>query len=116
MINIHPIHHNPLCRIFVPETENDRLEQLVKKMHGPDVRCELPIRHKTTLIPPSILKENNIKFARVSKYKFWNIKCHQMCTNVHDTRPNTTTMLQLQKRAAISHICFFCRIYKCLTF
>lgn len=51
-------------RYFVPAEENEKLEKLAAKL-AKDVKCNFYVRHKTMMIPPSILQEHNIKFARV---------------------------------------------------
>lgn len=51
---------------FVPESENKKIETLANKF-GEKVRttCNNFIRHKTLMIPPTVLRKNNIKFGRV---------------------------------------------------
>lgn len=53
----------------IPNSENGNLEKLVKKMAGikslDAESCNLYIRHKMTMIPPSVLKKHKINFVRV---------------------------------------------------
>lgn len=55
-------------RYFVPESENTKLEKLIETLHEKE-QCCFEIRHKYFLIPPSVLREHNIQFARVSHLK-----------------------------------------------
>lgn len=55
-----------LLRYFVPESENKKLENVVNKLGKLKYNCSFYIRHKCILIPPSVLQEHGIKFARVS--------------------------------------------------
>lgn len=54
-----------LHRYFVPSEHNLKLESLVAKITK-TIDCDLYIRHKNLMIPPSVLRKNDIKFARVS--------------------------------------------------
>lgn len=51
---------------FIPASENEKIEKLAndfgKKVH---TTCNNFIRHKSLLIPPTVLRKNNIKFGRV---------------------------------------------------
>lgn len=51
---------------FVPSSENVKLEKL-GNIFGKAVEttCKHFLRHKTLMIPPSILRQNGIKFGRV---------------------------------------------------
>lgn len=72
-----PFHHSFLYhklflnRYFVPFEENKKFEALLKKI-SEKINCPLYIRHKSLLIPPSVLAKHGIKFTRV-----WikNLKC-----------------------------------------
>lgn len=66
-------HHSgkPKLWYVVPGDEGKKLERLVAECTS-DEKCELPIRHKQIMIPPSTLRKHNIKFARVS------IKLHKI--------------------------------------
>lgn len=54
----------PKLWYFIPKEENKKLERFVKKITK-NINCDFYIRHKTIMIPPSVLHKNNIKFARV---------------------------------------------------
>lgn len=60
--------HVSLYRYLVPASQNDRLEKLAAKI-SKNVNCDKHIRHKTTMIPPWILKKHDIQFARVFSHK-----------------------------------------------
>lgn len=49
---------------FILPGQNKKLENLSKKLTK-NVDCDFFIRHKTMMIPPSVLKKHKIKFARV---------------------------------------------------
>lgn len=49
---------------IIPKEENYKLENFCKKV-SKNFDCTFYLRHKTLMIPPSILKKNGIKFARV---------------------------------------------------
>lgn len=59
-------------RYFIPESENKKLEMLANSLAQSRYQitktCGLFVRHKTLLIPPSLLRKNGIEFARVSVY------------------------------------------------
>lgn len=56
-----------ILRYFIPAEYNDALENLVERLCKDKYKdCSMYIRHKSILIPPSVLEENNIKFTRVS--------------------------------------------------
>lgn len=51
----------------IPKTEKDKLEALVKKLAAElGISCTEYLRHKTLLITPTMLHENDIRFTRVS--------------------------------------------------
>lgn len=51
----------------MPLEENKKLEALAEKIAG-KIDCDLYIRHKNMMIPPSVLAKNHIKFARVCSF------------------------------------------------
>lgn len=61
-------HHGGEEKVWyiIPKSEGGKLEEQVKK--STFAKCELFIRHKQMMVPPSVLKKYNIKFARVSKH------------------------------------------------
>lgn len=56
----------PKLWYFVNAEDSAKLEALIKKF-GPK-SCTMFARHKTMLFPPSSLKANGIKFARIVQY------------------------------------------------
>lgn len=68
--NLSSISYNHLGKpkiwYVVPGEYGSKLEELVKSCTPSEERCSLFIRHKRTMIPPSVLEKNEIKFARVS--------------------------------------------------
>lgn len=58
-------------RILIPPEENAKLERLSKKL-SKSKACDFYIRHKTMLIPPSLLEKHKIKFARVIQASIFN--------------------------------------------
>lgn len=59
-------HHggHPKIWYVIPRSEGKKLEKLVRKYTLG--KCDLFIRHKQIMVPPTVLKKHNIKFARVS--------------------------------------------------
>lgn len=51
-------------RYIIAKEDNKKLENLAKKVSN-IIDCNNYLRHKTLMIPPSVLKKNKIKFARV---------------------------------------------------
>lgn len=52
----------------IPLSEHDKLHELAQKLClslEESAGCDLYIRHKTLMIPPSLLKEHGIRFTRV---------------------------------------------------
>lgn len=50
----------------VPKSEHEKLEKLAKKLARKlKDKCNLYLRHKCLLIPPSLLKKHKILFTRV---------------------------------------------------
>lgn len=50
----------------IPGTQSEKLEGLVRK-YTPKY-CDFYIRHKSTMVPPSVLQAHGIKFARVRQF------------------------------------------------
>lgn len=76
------INHSIISRYIIPKEENIKLERLAKKM-ARKIKCDKYIRHKTLMIPPAILKKNNIKFGRVCIFfytnsLFYRVKVHYL--------------------------------------
>lgn len=49
----------------VPHSEAHKLEKFTKEALN-QYQCDLLLRHKLLLIPPSVLKKNNIRFSKVN--------------------------------------------------
>lgn len=55
---------------IIPYTEIEKLEKLAKIFGEKDnVKCDLFLRHRSLMIPPSVLRKNNIRFSRVIQRK-----------------------------------------------
>lgn len=66
LYSINYLHHGqPKVWYIVPGKEGKKLEKLIERIY---TDCPLSIRHKTTMVPPSILKKNGIKFSRIIQY------------------------------------------------
>lgn len=53
---------------IIPGTELKKLEQLVNRLAlDSGIACDNFLRHKSLMIPPSVLKANGIKFSRVTQ-------------------------------------------------
>lgn len=52
------------CRYIIPLEDSAKLEALAAKI-AIEMDCDFYLRHKTIMIPPSILHKNGINFARV---------------------------------------------------
>lgn len=57
--------HSGAAKIWyiIPGEEGEKLEKLI--FNQTSHICKLYIRHKSILVPPSVLKEHGIKFARI---------------------------------------------------
>lgn len=65
LLSINILHHGqPKFWYGVPRKEASKLESLSKEATN-QYMCKLLIRHKLLLIPPSVLKQNGIKFGKV---------------------------------------------------
>lgn len=65
LLSINYLHEGkPKIWYVVPAAEGWKLVQLVRRYTSE--YCSLFIRHKSIMIPPSMLKKRGIKFARVS--------------------------------------------------
>lgn len=60
--------HSGKPKIWYVVPDSERLTKLVQTMF-PSVDCNLFIRHKNVLIPPSVLVANGISFSRVSNFQ-----------------------------------------------
>lgn len=55
---------------IIPGSQREKLETLVNRLaKDSNITCNNFIRHKSLMIPPSVLKENNIQFSRVLQEK-----------------------------------------------
>lgn len=54
----------------VPESHAEQLEKLIQKNKMPGDTCDLIIRHKNSLVPPSELITNNIPFGKVKIFYY----------------------------------------------
>lgn len=52
----------------VGSANGQKLEKLVQKHTPKDINCAFIIRHKSVLIPPILLEENNIEFSKVMQH------------------------------------------------
>lgn len=62
-------------RYIIHKNDSSKFEDLVRRILGKKKLCDFYIRHKTLMIPPSVLKKNGIKFTRVKLFnsKFCSI-------------------------------------------
>lgn len=62
------IHHEGAAKTWysVPSSNAMKLEEVVRHWTPKSIYCDTFIKHKTVLIPPEILRENNIDFAVVN--------------------------------------------------
>lgn len=56
-----------LLRYFIHNDDRAEFEKLTKRLCK-KIKCSFYLRHKTLLIPPSVLKKNKIRFARVGYF------------------------------------------------
>lgn len=63
--------------IIVPGAEGKKLESIIHE--NTFELCVQYIRHKTTIVSPSMLKENVIKFAKVRKLYFCIVRKLYFC-------------------------------------
>lgn len=56
-----------IYRYVVPFEEKEKLEKLIQRMAEERNECKISGLHKITMIKPSILKKNGIKFGRVTE-------------------------------------------------
>lgn len=60
-------------RYIIDKKDSSKFEDLARKIVGRKRKCQLYIRHKTLMIPPSVLKKNGIKFTRVCLFLYYKI-------------------------------------------
>lgn len=54
-----------IFRYIIHKDDSYKFETLTRKIVGRKRKCRLYIRHKTLMIPPSVLEDNGIRFTRV---------------------------------------------------
>lgn len=59
----------PKVWYIVPGDEVKKLERLVQEIF-PESGCDLYLRHKKVLVPPSVLRANGIRFGKVLRLIF----------------------------------------------
>lgn len=74
MICLPKLKLNSFHRYVIPIEHQEKFENLVERCIGRSRAYDNYIRHKTVMVPPSVLQKNGIPFYRVIYYIFSHIK------------------------------------------